>query len=122
VYAALAVAIVGGMLGVSFLLGERHGERATDEPYESGILATDSARVRFPAHFYLIAMFFVVFDLEAVFLYAWALTARQVGWRGFAEAAVFVGVLLAGLAYLWRAGALDIRPGTPADRRAGRRP
>jgi NADH-quinone oxidoreductase subunit A len=58
-------------------------------------------------HFYLVAMFFVIFDLEAVFLYAWAVAVRELGWAGYAEAIVFIVVLLVGLAYLWRQGALD---------------
>ena len=107
VYFGAVVIIVGGMIGISFLLGERHQDRATGEPYESGIVTTGSARIRFPAHFYLTAMFFVIFDLEVVFLFAWAVAARDLGWLGFAEIMVFVGVLFAAWAYLWRVGALD---------------
>ena len=99
------------MLGVSALLGERHRERATIEPYESGIVSTGSARVRFDAKFYLMAMFFVVFDLEAVFLYAYAVSFREAGWLGYIEMLIFVGVLMAALFYLWRIGALEW--GTP---------
>lgn len=107
IHFAAVVVIVGGMLGLSFILGERHRDRARDEPYESGVLLTGSARVRFPAHFYLVAIFFVIFDLEAVFLFAWAVAVRELGWLGYAEILVFVGVLLAAWAYLWRIGALD---------------
>lgn len=107
VYFALVLAVVLGMLGLSHFLGQRHRERATDEPYESGIPPTGSARLRFDVRFYLVAMFFVIFDLEAAFLFAWAVAFRQAGWPGYFEAIVFVGVLLAGLAYLWRMGALD---------------
>jgi NADH-quinone oxidoreductase subunit A len=95
------------MLALSALLGERHRERATVEPYESGIVSTGSARVRFHAKFYLMAMFFVVFDLEAVFLYAYAVSFREAGWLGYSEMLVFVGVLAAALFYLWRVGALE---------------
>ncbi|MCX7014303.1 MAG: NADH-quinone oxidoreductase subunit A [Candidatus Sumerlaeota bacterium] len=98
------------MIMVSFVLGARHSDRATGEPYESGIVSTGSARLRFPIHFYLVAMFFVIFDLEAVFLFAWAVAVRELGWAGFAEALVFIGVLVAALAYLWRLGALDWGP------------
>lgn len=107
VYAAAVFAVAGVMIGVSYLLGERHWDRATGEPFESGIVSTGSARVRFPAHFYLVAMFFVIFDLEAVFLLAWAVAAEELGWLGYAEILVFVGILLAAWAYLWRIGALD---------------
>ncbi|HEX2951592.1 MAG TPA: NADH-quinone oxidoreductase subunit A, partial [Armatimonadota bacterium] len=78
-----------------------------DVPYESGMVPTGSARIRFPADFYLIAMFFVIFDLETVFIVAWAVSMRQVGWAGFTSICVFIGVLFVALAYLWRDGALD---------------
>jgi NADH-quinone oxidoreductase subunit A len=107
VYFALVLILVGGMLALSWLLGERHREKATGEPYESGILPTGSARLRFDVKFYLIAMFFVVFDLEAAFLFGWVIAARELGWSGYIEVAVFVAILLVALLYLWRAGALD---------------
>jgi NADH-quinone oxidoreductase subunit A len=112
VYLVIVLALVVAMLGLSFVLGERHHERATDSPYESGILSQGSARVRLSAKFYLVAMFFVIFDLEAVFLFAWAVSVREVGWAGYAEAAVFIAVLLATLVYLSRVGALDWRQGS----------
>ena len=99
------------MLVFSALLGERHREGATGEPYESGIVSTGSARVRFHAKFYLMAMFFVVFDLEAAFLYAYAVSFREAGWLGYSEMLIFVSVLAAALFYLWRIGALEW--GTP---------
>lgn len=98
------------MMGLSYILGQRHSERATNEPYEGGITPTGSARVRLSAHFYLIALFFVIFELEAVFLFAWAVAARELGWMGYIEALVFIGILLAALVYLWRIGALDWGP------------
>jgi|SRR6185369_17069546 NADH-quinone oxidoreductase subunit A len=112
VYLVIVLALVVAMLGLSFVLGQRHHERATDSPYESGILSQGSARVRLSAKFYLVAMFFVIFDLEAVFLFAWAVSVRETGWPGYAEAAVFIAVLLATLVYLSRVGALDWRQGS----------
>ena len=112
VYIVLVCMLVMAMLSMSFVLGQRHHDRATGSPYESGILSEGSARVRFSAKFYLIAMFFVVFDLEAVFLFAWAVAVRETGWAGYAEALLFIMVLLATLAYLWRVGALDWRQGS----------
>ena len=106
-YAALVVLAIAGLMVLSWFLGERHKERATGQPYESGMPLTGSARGRFSAEFYLVAVFFVVFDIEAVFLFAWAVAVRPLGWAGFAAASLFVGVLLAALVYLWRAGALD---------------
>ncbi len=105
-YALFVVTLLVLMVLLPQLLAERHREPATGEPYESGIAATGSARVRVSAHYYLVAMLFVIFDVEAVFLFAWAVAARQLGWPGYLEAALFVGVLLLALVYLWRAGAL----------------
>lgn len=107
VYFAAIVVIIAGLIGLSFMLGQRHRERATGEPYESGIVSTGSVQVRFDIKFYLVAVVFLVFDLEAAFLYAWAVAVREAGWAGYAEALVFVGVLAAALAYLWRLGVLD---------------
>jgi NADH-quinone oxidoreductase subunit A len=109
VYAVIVGMLVVAMLGVSYVLGQRHQDRATGSPYEAGILSEGSARVRFPVKFYLVAMFFVIFDLEAVFIFAWAIAVRETGWTGYAEVLLFIMVLLATLAYLWRVGALDWR-------------
>jgi NADH-quinone oxidoreductase subunit A len=107
VYFAVVILLTAVILSLSYVLGERHKERATGEPYESGILPTGSARVRLSAKFYLIAMFFLIFDLEAAFVFAWAVALREVGWTGFLEMLVFIGVLLVALIYLWRVGALE---------------
>ncbi len=107
IYFLIVVFLVAGMLLLSYLLGERHHDPATDIPYESGIVPTGSAEARFSAKFYLVAMFFVIFDLEAVFIFAWAVAARELGWLGYGEVALFIGVLFAALVYLWRLGALD---------------
>src|SRR5579872_1671722 len=107
IYFVLALLLVSGMLLVSYVLGQRHQERATGVPYEAGIESEGSARVRQNARFYMIAMFFVVFDLEAVFLFAWAVAARELGWTGFYEAAIFTVILLAALLYLARLRALN---------------
>ena len=115
VYIAAVVVLVAFMLILSALLGERHKEMTTDEPYECGVVSTGSARLRFHAGFYLMAMFFVIFDLEAAFIYAYAVAFRELGWMGYTEMLVFVGILAAALFYLWRLGALDWR--TPRQRR-----
>ena len=112
VYLVIVVMLVVAMLGLSFVLGQRHHNRATGTPYESGILSQGSARVRLSAKFYLVAMFFVIFDLEAVFIFAWAIAVRETGWTGYAEATSFIAVLLATLVYLWRVGALDWSQGS----------
>ena len=107
VYFGFVVVLVGAVLALSYILGPRHSESATREPYEGGIVSQGSAHVRFPARYYLVAMFFVVFDLEAVFIYAWAAAARRLGWPGYWVLVLFVATLAAALIYVWRAGALD---------------
>jgi NADH-quinone oxidoreductase subunit A len=120
-YVVATFGLVGLMLGASYLLGGRNHGRAKEEPFESGALSTGGALLRMPAKFYLVAMFFVIFDVEAVFLYAWAVSVRQNGWSAFAMAAIFIIILLAGLFYLWRVGGLDWAPG-PAGAAVDRRP
>lgn len=88
--------------------------RAKQEQFESGVVGAGGARIRLSAKFYLVAIFFVVFDLEALYLYAWATSVREVGWVGFATAAVFILVLLVGLIYELSTGALNW---APSDRR-----
>lgn len=106
-YFGLVLAVAGGMVGISSLLGEKHEEEATGDQFESGILPTGDARLRISAQFYLVAMFFVIFDLETIFVVAWALSVRELGWPGYIEILIFIFVLLAALIYLWRVGALD---------------
>ena len=106
-YFLVVVILMVIILALSYVLGERHKEHATGEPYEAGAPIIGSARQRLNARFYLVAMFFVVFDLEAVFILAWALAARPLGWAGYIEILIFIGVLLAALVYLWKLGALD---------------
>ena len=107
VYFAAVVIVVAALLAGSYLLGERHRERATGEAYESGIPPTGSARLRINAKFYLMAMFFVVFDLGAAFVFAWAIVVRQLGWTGYVGLLIFITILVSGLLYLSQQGALD---------------
>ncbi|MDX1496626.1 MAG: NADH-quinone oxidoreductase subunit A [Salinisphaeraceae bacterium] len=113
IYALAVAALVTVMLGLSHVLGGRSQGRAKNEPFESGVLPLGFARFKLPAQFYLVAVFFVIFDLEAVFIFAWALVAREAGWAGYIEMLIFVSILLAALIYLWRLGALDWNPGPP---------
>jgi len=115
-YAALVVATLGGVLILSWLVGERHRERATLQPYESGMLPTGSPLIQLTPQYYLVALMFVVFDIEAIYLAIWAVAVRESGWPGFVEAAVFVGILAVALLWLWRIGALDWGPTSPARR------
>jgi NADH-quinone oxidoreductase subunit A len=98
------------MLTVPLLLGGKSWGRAKQEQFESGVVGAGGARIRLSAKFYLVAIFFVVFDLEALYLYAWATSVREVGWVGFTTAAVFILVLLVGLVYELSTGALNWSP------------
>lgn len=112
VFAIVSVILVGSMIALSYFLGERHHEKKTDEPYESGIPPTGNARLRFSSHFYLIAMFFVIFDLEAAFIMAWAVSFRDLGVAGYVGMVIFVGILMVVLVYELSIGALDFGPPT----------
>jgi NADH-quinone oxidoreductase subunit A len=107
VYFVLVVGLISVLMAVTHLSGERHFEPGTGVPYESGVPITGSARMRFSADFYLVAMFFVIFDISAVYLFAWAVSVRELGWPGYVAAVVFMVETAAGLAYLWRSGAFD---------------
>jgi NADH-quinone oxidoreductase subunit A len=110
--------LIAFMLGVSSLLGSKAFGRSKNEPFESGMLPTGTARLRMSAKFYLVAMLFVIFDVEALFLFAWSVSVRESGWAGFIEATLFIAILLAGLVYLWRIGALDWAPESRRKRQA----
>ena len=109
-YGAIVLGLVCIMLGLSFVLGQRHNERATSEPYEGGILSTGSARLRFSSQFYLIAMLFVIFDVETIFIFSWAIAFKELGWFGYFGVGIFVILLFVVLIYEWRNGALDFGP------------
>jgi NADH-quinone oxidoreductase subunit A len=108
-YACVVFVVVGATMALSYFLGERHQSPARSDPYESGIVPTGSSRFRVPVQFYLVAMLFVIFDLEVVYVFAWALVVREAGWLAFWEMTIFIGVLLIALFYVWRVGALDWR-------------
>ena len=110
VYGAIVLSLVGIILGLSYVLGQHHNERATGEPYEGGILSAGSARMRFSSQFYLVAMLFVIFDVETIFILSWAIAFRELGWYGYMGVLVFIGLLAIVLVYEWRNGALDFGP------------
>ncbi|TPE42997.1 NADH-quinone oxidoreductase subunit A [Pontibacter mangrovi] len=110
VYGAIVLSLVGLILGLSYVLGQRHKDRATGEPYEGGIVSAGGARMRFSSQFYLVAMLFVIFDVEVIFILSWAIAFRELGWYGYAGVAVFVLMLVVVLVYEWRNGALDFGP------------
>jgi NADH-quinone oxidoreductase subunit A len=92
---------------LSYLLGKRVRNKIKDTPYESGITPTGDARGRFSVKFYLVAMLFILFDIEAIFLYPWAVVYRELKMFGFIEMLVFVVLILSGFFYIWKKGALD---------------
>jgi NADH-quinone oxidoreductase subunit A len=110
VYALIVMVIAGGMLGLSYVLGEKHNEKTTGLPYESGMPVTGNARLRFSSHFYLIAMFFVIFDLDAAFVIAYAVSFRELGVAGYIGIIIFILILLAVLLYELGIGALNFGP------------
>ncbi|MDF5996088.1 NADH-quinone oxidoreductase subunit A [Pseudomonas aeruginosa] len=107
-FGALALCLL--MLGLGRVLGGRSHGRAKNLPFESGVDSTGSSRLRFSVRYALVAMLFVIFGIEMPFLYLWAVSLRENGWAGFVEATLFVSLLLVGLFYLHRVGALDWSP------------
>jgi NADH-quinone oxidoreductase subunit A len=107
----LMIALGAGFALISVLLSNVLGPRKpTPEksaPYECGMPAVGDARERMSVQFYLVAMIFLLFDIEVAFLYPWAMALRDLGWPGFIQVVLFVFVLLAGYVYVWRKGALD---------------
>ena len=116
--AVIAMALAAGLLSVSYILGKKVRNKVKDTPYESGIVPTGDARHRFSVKFYLVGMLFILFDIEAIFLYPWVVVYRDLKMFGFIEMAVFVVLILSGFFYIWKKGALDwaAEPG-PAGRK-----
>ncbi len=108
---AVVLLIAGGMAGVIPLLAGALGPKSTSqvksEAFEGGNAPMGSARQRFAVKFYVVALLFIVFDVEAVFLYPWAVNFKALGWFGYATMLVFASTLVAALAYIWKKGALD---------------
>ena len=109
-----AIGLVVFMLVVPRLLGGRSQGSQKEEVFEAGVVGSGNARIRLSAKFYLVAIFFVIFDLEALYLYAYAVSVREAGWLGFAAATVFITILIIGLIYELSLGAMNW---APADKR-----
>ena len=105
-----AIGLVVFMLAVPRLLGGRSHGLQKEEVFEAGVVGSGNARIRLSAKFYLVAIFFVIFDLEALYLYAYAVSVREAGWLGFAAATVFITVLIIGLIYELSLGAMNWAP------------
>ncbi len=104
---AIAMAVAALMLGLSYLLGKKVRNRVKDMPYESGIIPIGDARQRFSVKFYLVGMLFILFDIEAIFLYPWAVVYRQLKMFAFVEMLIFIVLILCGFFFIWKKGALD---------------
>jgi NADH-quinone oxidoreductase subunit A len=104
---ALAVVVAGAMLGAFKLLGPRRQFAEKQEPFECGESQIVSPSQRFSVKFFIVAMLFVVFDLEAVFFYPWGALSRELGWFGYVDMLVFTVPLVIGLTYVWKKGALE---------------
>ncbi|MBM3726086.1 MAG: NADH-quinone oxidoreductase subunit A [Acidobacteria bacterium] len=107
VQAVIAIAVAGGLIAGSYFLGKKVRNRAKDMPYECGMQPQGTARERFSVKFYLVGMLFILFDIEAVFLYPWAVVYRELKMFAFVEMLLFIVLVLAGFFYIWKKGALD---------------
>jgi NADH-quinone oxidoreductase subunit A len=103
----IALAVAAGMIGASAIVGRKVKDRIKDSPYESGMTPVGNARERFSVKFYLVAMVFILFDIEAIFLYPWAVVYRQLRMFGFVEMVLFIVLVLCGFFYIWKKGVLD---------------
>jgi len=116
----VAAGVAAALVTLSWLLGKRSRSPLKDTPYESGMAPVGSARERFSVKFYLVGMIFILFDIEAVFLYPWAVVFRELKLFGFFEMAIFIVLILGGFFYVWRKGALDWSQRRDPDRESGR--
>jgi NADH-quinone oxidoreductase subunit A len=114
----IAILVATGMIGVSYILGHRLRNKVKDMPYECGITPVGDARHRFSVKFYLVAMLFILFDIEAIFLYPWAVVYRELKMFAFVEMLLFIVLILAGFFYIWKKGALDWSGLDPDSRRS----
>ena len=107
IYFLVTIVIVAVVLGLSALIGKRRIAKEKMITYECGVDPIGSLAVQFPVRFYVLAMLFIIFDIETVFLYPWAVIYQRLGWFGFIEMVVFIAILLVGLVYIYRKGALE---------------
>lgn len=118
-YGLIALLLIGALLVISWLLGNKTQSDLKDQPYESGIAPTGEAKLREPVPFYLVAIFFIVFDVEAIFIVSWAVAWDLIGWAGFWQISFFIVILFLGLVYLWKMGGLDWGPRPRTSQRRG---
>jgi NADH-quinone oxidoreductase subunit A len=112
-YAGMTLILIGLLLFFTWWLGEKRPSVEKLRPYECGIIPTGSARFLYPVPFYLVAIFFLIFDAEAAFVFAWAIAFHELGWTGWLQISFFIVILLLSLLYIWRKGGLDWRQKAP---------
>jgi NADH-quinone oxidoreductase subunit A len=110
IYGVLILVFVASQLFIAVWLGEKKKTVEKLRPYESGIIPTGAARLRYPVPFYLVAIFFLIFDVEGAFIFTWAIAYGELGWSGWMQISFFIVLLLLGLVYIWRKGGLDWGP------------
>jgi NADH-quinone oxidoreductase subunit A len=110
IYGIIVLGLVAVLLFISAWLGEKKTNPEKLKPYESGIIPTGTARLRYPIPFFLIAIFFLIFDVEGAYIFSWAVACKRLGWSGWLQISFFIFVLLLGLVYIWRKGGLDWGP------------
>jgi NADH-quinone oxidoreductase subunit A len=103
----IAAVLAAALIAISYIFGKKVRNRVKDMPYESGIVPTGDARQRLSVKFYLVAMLFILFDIEAIFLYPWVVVYRELKMVAFVEMLIFVVLILSGFLYIWKKGALD---------------
>jgi NADH-quinone oxidoreductase subunit A len=119
VYTVAVFVLLALLTAASSFIGSRRPSEDKLRPYESGIIPTGSARLRYPVPFYLVAIFFLIFDVEGAFIFSWAISARELGWAGWFQMTFFIVVLLLGLVYIWKKGGLEWGPTRKDNRTTG---
>ena len=109
-YTALVLGLMALLLFLAGWLGKKKETPEKLRPYECGVIPTGEARLRFPVAFYLVAIFFLIFDVEAAYIFAWAVAFEPLGWLGWLQISFFIAILLIALFYLWQKGGLDWGP------------
>jgi NADH-quinone oxidoreductase subunit A len=107
IFLAVGILVGGGAIAAGFVLGEHRPDAAKNSPYECGFQAFENARMKFDVRYYLVAILFIIFDLEIAFLFPWAVVLGDLGVVGFAAMLVFLGILVVGFVYEWKKGALE---------------
>ena len=109
-YGLMIIALIALLLFIASWLGEKTSNSEKSRPYESGVIPTGNARLRYPVPFYLVAIFFLLFDVEGAYIFSWAIAWETLGWAGWLQISFFIVVLILGLVYIWQKGGLEWGP------------